>query len=584
MLAKDKNGYISYEIKIGSKKLISSGPVLNVQIYSEINKIPTAIIILKDGNPNLQDFELSSEKYMNPGETVEISLGYEGKNKLCFKGSIISHSIKASQLFGSHVRIECKHDIYKMTVGRKIRYFEKKDDKKILSTLFTENSVKPVSFSGDFINHESFLQYDISDWDFLMLRCSINSKIVSFDVDKVIIEEPKLSGSSVVKLQFGVDLIEYEAEVNAGNQLQKVEATSWDSDTQKTVSGKGKPSKFKQLENAGVKVSELNSVVSPKSFNLIHSGQVDKKELDSWGTAQFTKSSLNKVIGRLKIKGDNSLKLGDVIEIKGVGKKFSGNVLISGINQEYGDSGWFTEIQFGFNDHNIFNMHNSSSDSSRVLNSTVKGLQIGKVLKIDGDPQHRVLISLPVAGTKVKIWARMGFEDAGKKRGFVFWPEKDDEVIVGFLNNDPRDPIIIGSLYSKKNEPVFKGEKKNPKKGILTKNGVKIVFDDDDKSISIETPGGNSINIDDKKKSIVLEDQTKNKISIDNKGITLKSKGDINLEATKKVNIKAKMDFGVEGMNIKQKAKAKFSAQGSAGVDIKSSAIANIKGTMVNIN
>ena len=47
----------------------------------------------------------------------------------------------------------------------------------------------------------------------------------------------------------------------------------------------------------------------------------------------------------------------------------------------------------------------------------------------------------------MKIWARMIFEDAGNNRGKIFWPEKDDEVIIGFLNSDPRNPIVLGSLF-----------------------------------------------------------------------------------------------------------------------------------------
>lgn len=584
MLAKEKEGYISYEIKIGSKKFVSVGPFLNIETYTEINKVPTATIILKDGDPSTQDFELSSEKYMNPGEKVEISLGYKGKNKPLFKGIILRHSIKATRSSGTYLKIECKHSIYNMTLGRKVRYFEKKDDKKILTSLFSKNKIKPVSFKGAFISHESFLQYDITDWDFLILRCDINSKIISFDLDKVTVEDPKLSGGAVAKFQFGVDLIEYEAEVNAGNQLQGVESFSWDSDTQKIISEKGAPSGFKQLENSGVKSADLKSIFSPDFYDLYHGGEIDKSELGGWGKAQFTKSSLNKIIGRLKIKGDNSLKLGQVVEVEGVGSKFSGKVLITGISQNYGESGWYTNVKFGFENKVVYNSSSTADDSSQVLNSSIKGLQIGKVLKIDGDKQHRVQVSIPIAGSKVKLWARMGTEDAGSKRGFVFWPEKDDEVIIGFLNEDPRCPVILGSLYSKKNEPVFKADPKNPKKGIITKNDIRIVFDDKDKSIVLETPGGNSVTIDDKKKSIILEDQSKNTLKLDSKGITLTSKGDITLDATKKVIVKAKMDLEMEGLNIKQKAKAKFDAAGSAGVDIKSAAMTNIKGTMVNIN
>ena len=81
-----------------------------------------------------------------------------------------------------------------------------------------------------------------------------------------------------------------------------------------------------------------------------------------------------------------------------------------------------------------------------------------------------------------------------------------------------------------------------------------------------------------------MEDQHKNTIKMEKSGVTITSKGDITLDATKKINLKAKGDVAIEGTNISSKAKAKFSADGKAGVDVTTSAIAVLKGSMVKIN
>ena len=580
-----KDGYISFEIKIGSQKYVSSGPLLSLETYYEINRIPTATIVFKDGDPSKQDFELSSEKYMNPGEKVEISLGYKGSNKPVFKGVIIRHSIRASKAVGTYLKIECKHPVFNMTVGKSIRYFEKQDDKKILQSLFSENNVNSVNLSGTYIKKDSYLQYNTNDWDLALSRAAFNSKVISYDLDKVIVEDPKISGASKDIFEFGKDLFDYDAEVNAEFQMSKVEAFSWDSKTQKAIKGTNTSSSIKQLENSGVKHSDLKTVIPRKSYELYHNGELTKSELDGWTKSKNVQSSLNKIIGSFKVKGENGLKLGDVIELKGLGAKFSGKILVTGIRNDYTKEGWFTDIQFGYS-HRILGGSKSTDEYGSVVGETVanRGLQIGKVLKIDGDPDNRIQISLPVAGEKIKVWARMAAEDAGNKRGFVFWPEKGDEVVVGFLNDDPNFPIILGSLYSKKNAPVFKPDPKNPEKGIITKSDIRIVFNDKDKQVEIKTPGGNSISLDDKKKSILLKDQNNHIVKLDKKGITLVSKGDITLNATKNINIKGKGKVVIDGMNVTAKAKTKFMAQGGAGVDIKSSAIASIKGSLVKIN
>ncbi len=580
----NSKNYISYSIKVGSKTYSSQGPILSILTYSEINKIPYASIVIMDGDPSRQDFEISSDKIFNPGEKISIELGHDGKDNEVFSGIIISHRIKSRSGESSALHIECKHAALKMCGGKKTEYFEKKDDKEILTSVFNDSNVGgSLSCSGTFLKSEDSLKFNVNNWDYFMLRCEANAKLVLFDGDKIIVEDPKLSGSSVATFNYGQDILEFESEANAENQINKVEGFSWDSDKQEVVKASGPDSSFKQLENSGIKISDLESVLSFEG-ELSHGGEVTKDELISWGNSKATIASLSKVIGRIKISGNSDLKLGDIITVKGVGDKFSGDVMISAIKHSVNSLGWITDIQFGLNSNWYSSRNDLTTKPIGNLLPSVSGLQIGKVLKIDGDEKHRVQIALPVAGEDVKIWARVVFEDAGNNRGKIFWPELDDEVVVGFLNADARNPIILGSLFSKKNVPPITPEKKNPEKGIITKEEVKIIINDEDKSVNIETPGGNSILIDDKKKSILLEDQNNNSIKMEKSGISIISNGDINIEASKKLNIKAKMDLSLEGTNVKNTAKAKFSAEGKAGAELKTSAIAIVKGSMVKIN
>ncbi len=578
------NNYVSYNIKVGSTTYASQGPILSILTYSEINKIPHASIMIMDGDPSKQDFALSSENIFNPGEKISIELGYDGTNNEVFSGIIIRHRIKSRSGNSSALYIECKHAALKMVGGRKTNYFESQDDKAILTSVFGDSNVGgSLSCSGSFLESETSLQLDITNWDYFMLRCEANAKVVLFDGDNVIVDDPKLEGSPVATFNYGQDIFEFESEADAENQFNKLEGFSWDSDSQEVISAVGNLSSFTQLENTGINTTDMQSVLGIDG-QLSHGGEVSADELESWGNSKATIASLSKVIGRIKIAGNSDIKIGDVIEIKGVGEKFSGNVMVSAIKQVVNNTGWFTDIQFGLNNNWYSTRNDLNSKYIGNLTPSVNGLQIGKVLKIDGDEKYRIQIALPVAGEDVQIWARMVFEDAGNNRGKIFWPEIDDEVIVGFLNSDPRNPVILGSLFSKTNIPPILPDADNFEKGIITKEKVKIIINDEDKSVNIETPEGNSIFIDDETKSIILEDQNQNSITMDKSGITISSQGDINIESSKGINITSQMDLKMEGMNIENTANAKFSADGQAGAELTTSAIAVVKGSMVQIN
>lgn len=64
----------------------------------------------------------------------------------------------------------------------------------------------------------------------------------------------------------------------------------------------------------------------------------------------------------------------------------------------------------------------------------------------------------------------------------------------------------------------------------------------------------------------------------------MKAKGNILLDATSKVSVKAKSDVGLEGMNVKATAKVGFTAKGNATAEISASGQTTVKGAMVMIN
>jgi len=117
-----------------------------------------------------------------------------------------------------------------------------------------------------------------------------------------------------------------------------------------------------------------------------------------------------------------------------------------------------------------------------------------------------------------------------------------------------------------------------------------LTFDDEQKSIELKTSDGKRIFLDSNK--ILLEDQKKNNVSIDSSGISLESKSDITLKADMNINLQAKSNISIkadanvelQGLNVKHKANAQFSAFGNAGAELKTSAIAIIQGSLVKIN
>lgn len=92
-------------------------------------------------------------------------------------------------------------------------------------------------------------------------------------------------------------------------------------------------------------------------------------------------------------------------------------------------------------------------------------------------------------GKNKLLWARLSTMYATNASGNFFLPEPDDEVVVGFMNEDPGHPIILGGVYGERHKPPYEYEAKNNMKAIVTREKMRIEFNEEKKVITISTPG-----------------------------------------------------------------------------------------------
>ncbi|MCH5716197.1 type VI secretion system tip protein VgrG [Niabella hibiscisoli] len=313
---------------------------------------------------------------------------------------------------------------------------------------------------------------------------------------------------------------------------------------------------------------------------LMHGGNVKEPEMQSRVDLQLLKSRLARIRGTVKVSGYAGVMPGHMIKLNGVGDRFAGNSFVSGIRHEISNGLWETVIQFGIN-HKWFAEENDIQPLPAAgFTPSVKGLQIGIVTNLENDPdgEDRIKVKIPVVDNNGEgLWCKMAMPDAGDNRGFYFRPEIGDEVVVGFLSEDPGYGIVLGCLHSSAKPAPVKGSNNNHEKGIITRSQMKWMWNDEKKTLTIDTPAGNSVLISDDEKEIRLKDEHGNSISMNSDGVTIQSSKDIILKAAVDITVEA-------GTNAEISAGASLKASGSAQAEMSSSGTTTIKGSMVMIN
>jgi Rhs element Vgr protein len=540
-------------IKSDGKVMNPAFELLSIDVTREFNKIPIAELKLIDGDVSKKEFRILDGDFFEPGKKIEISLKYEGRpdtEEMVFAGVVVNQGLELNRS-GTTMMVEISDESVKMTSLRNNALYTGKKDSEIIKKLVEQNKLKVGSFADTKLPHEQMIQYYASDWDFVLSRAEANGQLVVANDGEVSTVRPEVSSPSLV-LELGKDTIyDFDFQVNGLNQYQNVESIGWD--VAKQALTKASKGKEYQIQQGNFNIKTIAEAVGGEKATLVHPVSLHPAELKAWADAQVLKSRLSLLRGWIKIPGTSKLKVGQTIEIKGVSQRFAGKNIISGLRHQVTVSDWVTLVQIGMDADWFMSQSKVVDTQAAGLLPGVNGLQVGLVVAHEKDPlnEFRVRVNIPAFDrSKGTIWARLASVDAGAERGVFFRPEIGDEVVVGFLNDDPRQAIVLGAVHSSAHQPPLAPTAKNGQKGIVTKLKYQLLFDEENETISLATSAQNHILIDEKNGMVLIEDAHGNRVEMSKEGVTMDSAKDFTITTKGDFEIAAKGNVTIGGKKV----------------------------------
>lgn len=566
-----------FEILIDGEALPRSHAVMAVLTSSRVNKIATAELWFADGDASSSEFTLSSSEYFLPGKTIQIRAGTANEQHDIFHGIVVSQALKIREQAPPQLHVVCKHDAVRMSLQEHDAAYFDQTDSDIMATLAQTHQVQADVASTE-VTHEQMAQWRSCDWDFLMHRALANGLLVFTKGAQLQVQKPEAS-DSVMTLQFGATVLAFDAEIDARDALNASQTLAWDAAQQQTQQRDGADTGLSEAGN--LSISDLAEALAREPLQLSHT-RLSETEAQQWADAARKFSHLDKIQGRLKCHGVATVHAGDWITLSGFGERFSGEVLVTGVNQEYdATNGWRTQLQFGgvlASVQQTWLQHRQSPSSLPLVPNTL-GLQIG-VVTDNEDPsgEHRVRVHLPLMVQDGDgLWARVATLDAGDDRGFFFRPEIGDEVVVGFFEQDARYPVLLGMLHSSAKAAPLSATNDNHEKQYKSRSGMTWTVNDEKKSMHLATPAGQEVLLSDDEKGITLKDQHGNRIVLNQDGIVIESATALQLKTGTTLAVDAGSSLGL-------KAAADLKLEGTAGAELSSTAITTVKGSMLQLN
>jgi Rhs element Vgr protein len=570
---------VTLTVTVDGAELPKTVPILGAEVVSQANRIPYARLRIGDGDAASGEFRRSSGALFVPGASISMRAGYHGETEAVFGGVVLSQRLVVRR-GSSWLEVECRDPAFKMTLVRRNRYFEDQSDSDVATTLL--DVYKGDTVSGDItaatVVHPQLLQYQATDWDFMISRLEAAGQICFVDAGKVSSVKPSLSADPVADISFGATVLELDAEIDARTQTGGVRALAWDPAGQQLLDVSAADPGWSG--NGNLTAEALSSAAGRTEDLVWHGGSLASDELQTLADGAFLRARLAAARGRVRFQGLTAVRPGSVLKLSRLSDRFNGKVYVTGVRHEFSRNNWTTDAEFGLPRE----MHAERVAMNHLpvagIAAAVHGLQVGVVTALAEDPgkEHRIRVKVPLAGMDEQgVWARVATLDAGDQRGTLFRPEIDDEVVVGFFHADPAQPVVLGMLHSSAKAPPIEPTADNDEKGYVSRSKIALRFDDKKKVAILETPGGNRLTLSDDEGGIVLEDQNGNSIVLGKDGIALTS-------SKKAVTLKAKTNLKVESLNAEIKASSGVKVKGNGTAEISSSGKLTVKGSLVMIN
>jgi len=337
-------------VKIGGKKLSTEvlDALVNLKVNAMIGTSSIAKLNFFDDGAVLQE-----NKSFEVGQSIQISIGSEEKAKIIFEGDLTRLDYIFSAGEADKVQLIAYDGLHRLSKIWHSRAFVKKKISEIASTMASEAKLSGNKIDATTVKYDHLYQNNQSDLDFLRMHAKRIGYEIGIDNKGLLFKKARYKSptKSGIVLEWGEDLMEYTARIDASDILAAVVVSSWDPDTKKNIETTvkaGAETKVGSVKTLGSSLVSKKLKSEAKVYRLDFP-QLTKAQAKEIATTHLTMASLNYLKCEGLCLGEPKFNLGETLEVKGIGEKISGTYYISGYEHIYSSKGFKTSFELQAN-------------------------------------------------------------------------------------------------------------------------------------------------------------------------------------------------------------------------------------------
>lgn len=563
------------EVRVGGEPLapLVRADVVELDIHEEIGRHGRLTLLVQNWDADQRAVRHSDDGPFVPGRDIAVSLGYRSELTSVFDGVIVSLTAHFPQGGRPVLRVEGRSRSVLMDHPPRSRQLADVTDADVAAAVAADYSLGTDTAEG--VTHPFFVTDRVSDWEALTRRAAELGWVVLVR-GSTLVMRPPAPVREPIEFAWTRDLVELHLTQDLTRAVDPAAGVAWSLDTleaERSEEGAeavgldtgGRPRHDTAVGDAGWPLREERI----ESAATTAPAEAAARALGAQRTA-----ALRHVHGTGVVQGDPALRCDGWISVTGAGRRLSGPHYVTAARHRFSAQGYRTEFQVG--------------SPPRILPPVPAGrgdgtLALGVVEALD-DPLalNRVKVRLPWRTDGGDgVWARLSCVDAGDGSGAVIVPGVGQEVLVGAVDGDPSQLVVLGSLHNGAQQPpVVVDPETNAVRALVSPEGHTLRLEDgEDSAVTLASGAGHSLVISDQDSEVVLTHRDSgNTIRLSADGIELTAaQGDIVLSSPSGT-------VTLDSLKLEASTSGPSRIESSATFDLKASGSLALKGSLITIN
>ncbi len=299
-----------------------------------------------------EEFIWSDSDLFADGVKVKIELGYQGELHPAIEGEVTALQCSFPRRGTSTLTVTGLDKYHRLRRGRKSRSFLNVKDSDVARQIAGEYGLSAqVEDTG--VVHPYLFQNNQADLDFLLERAAQTDYLVQIRDNTLIYQKPTLSKDRVVSLKWGLNLKQFRPAISLANQFTDVQVRAWDAREKREIVANARSNDLQSVMGGQVTGPQFIQKALGKASQevVVNIPVASQAEAESIARGRLNASARQFVCGTGMCAGDTALRPGEIVELEGCGKIFSGLYLLTSVQHvstRFGYSSAFTVRRTAF--------------------------------------------------------------------------------------------------------------------------------------------------------------------------------------------------------------------------------------------